>query len=58
MGIVNDEYADASFIYLSISWSAHWYLSVKVVILNMLLAYLIHRQETMSQSLMEVATTR
>jgi hypothetical protein len=23
MGIVNDEYADADFIYLSISWSAH-----------------------------------
>ena len=35
-----------------------WYFWVEVTILNMLLAYLIHRQETMSQSLMELATTR
>ncbi len=35
-----------------------WYFWVEVTILNMLLAYLIHRQEKMSQSLMEVATTR
>jgi phosphatidylserine synthase len=34
-----------------------WYFWVEVTILNMLLAYLIHRQETMSQSLMELATT-
>ena len=33
-----------------------WYFWVEVTILNMLLAYLIHRQETMSQSLMELAT--
>ena len=30
-----------------------WYFWVEVTVLNMLLAYLIHRQETMSQSLME-----
>jgi phosphatidylglycerophosphate synthase len=35
-----------------------WYFWVEVTILNMLLAYLIHRQEMMSQSLMEFATTR
>ena len=35
-----------------------WFFWVEVTILNMLLAYLIHRQETMSQSLMELATTR
>jgi len=35
-----------------------WYFWVEVTVLNMLLAYLIHRQETMSQSLMELATTR
>jgi phosphatidylglycerophosphate synthase len=35
-----------------------WYFWVEVTILNMLLAYLIHRQEIMSQSLMELATTR
>jgi len=35
-----------------------WYFWAEVTILNMLFAYLIHRQETMSQSLMELATTR
>jgi phosphatidylserine synthase len=35
-----------------------WYFWVEVTILNMLLAFLIHRQEMMSQSLMELATTR
>jgi phosphatidylserine synthase len=35
-----------------------WYFWVEVTILNILLAYLIHRQEMMSQSLMELATTR
>jgi phosphatidylglycerophosphate synthase len=35
-----------------------WYFWVEVTVLNMLLAYLIHRQEMMSQSLMELATTR
>jgi CDP-alcohol phosphatidyltransferase len=35
-----------------------WYFWVEVTILNILLAYLIHRQEIMSQSLMELATTR
>src|SRR6266404_7568449 len=35
-----------------------WYFWVEVTILNMLLAYLIYRQEIMSQSLMELATTR
>jgi hypothetical protein len=35
-----------------------WYFWVEVTILNMLLAYLIYRQEMMSQSLMELATTR
>jgi phosphatidylserine synthase len=35
-----------------------WYFWVEVTILNMLLAYLIHRQEVMSRSLMELATTR
>jgi phosphatidylglycerophosphate synthase len=35
-----------------------WYFWIEVTILNMLLAYLIHRQEIMSQSLMELATTR
>jgi phosphatidylserine synthase len=34
-----------------------WYFWVEVTILNILLAYLIHRQEIMSQSLMELATT-
>jgi len=35
-----------------------WYFWVEVTILNVLLVYLIHRQETMSQSLIELATTR
>jgi hypothetical protein len=35
-----------------------WYFWVEVTILNMLLAYLIRRQEMMSQSLMELATSR
>jgi phosphatidylserine synthase len=35
-----------------------WYFWVEVTILNALLIYLIHRQETMSQSLIELATTR
>jgi len=34
-----------------------WYFWVEVTILNMLLAYLIYRQEEMSQSLLELATT-
>jgi hypothetical protein len=35
-----------------------WYFWIEVTLLNLLLAYLIHRQETMSQSLLELATTR
>jgi phosphatidylserine synthase len=35
-----------------------WYFWVEVTVLNLVLAWLIHRQETMSQSLMELATTR
>jgi phosphatidylserine synthase len=35
-----------------------WFFWVEVTILNMLLVYLIHQQEIMSQALMELATTR
>ena len=35
-----------------------WYFWTEVTVLNLLLVWLIHRQETMSQSLMESATIR
>ncbi|MEY2492419.1 MAG: hypothetical protein QOH24_1370 [Verrucomicrobiota bacterium] len=35
-----------------------WYFWIEVTLLNLLLAYLIHREETMSRSLLELATTR
>jgi hypothetical protein len=35
-----------------------WYFWIEVTLLNLLLAYLINRQEIMSQSLLELATTR
>ena len=34
-----------------------WYFWIEITLFNMLLAYLIYRQETMSQSLLELATT-
>ena len=34
-----------------------WYFWIEVTVLNVLLAYLIYRQENMSQSLLELATT-
>ena len=35
-----------------------WYFWIEVTVLNLLLVYLIYRQETMSQSLMALATSR
>jgi hypothetical protein len=35
-----------------------WYFWTEVTVLNLLLAWLIYRQEQMSQSLLELATTR
>jgi len=35
-----------------------WYFWIEVTVLNLLLAYLIYRQETMSRSLLELAATR
>jgi hypothetical protein len=35
-----------------------WYFWIEVTVFNMLLAYLIYRQENMSQSLLELATPR
>jgi len=34
-----------------------WYFWTEVTVLNLLLAWLIYRQEEMSQSLLELATT-
>ena len=34
-----------------------WYFWIEVTVLNFLLAWLIYRQEEMSQSLLELATT-
>lgn len=35
-----------------------WYFWIEVTVFNVLLAYLIYRQENMSQSLLELATPR
>jgi hypothetical protein len=35
-----------------------WYFWIEITVFNLLLAYLIHRQETMSRSLVELATAR
>jgi len=34
-----------------------WYFWIEVTVLNVLLAYLIYRQESMARSLLELATT-
>ena len=34
-----------------------WYFWIEVTVFNALLAYLIYRQESMAQSLLELATT-
>jgi hypothetical protein len=35
-----------------------WYFWIEITVFNLLLAYLIRRQETMSRSLVELATAR
>ena len=35
-----------------------WYFWIEVTVFNVLLAYVLYRQENMSQSLLELVTTR
>ena len=58
VGATDDEHADARFVYFLVSWSACLFFWIEVTVFNLLLVYLIYCQESMAQSLVELAPKR